>query len=152
MKTVQLLVFFALVLCCNFTKSQTMEALKNEVWQMEEHYWEYVQKNDTIAYKKLWHDNFMGYPSFGNDVSDISKIATWIPKLHEDPSLTFSYKLYKKGINAIDDVVMVFYDTDEIWTGPEKKLVKKEKFKFTHTWKKYGTTWLILGGMAHKKD
>ena len=51
---------------------------------MEERYWDYVEKNDTIAYKELWHNDFIGYPSFGDGVSNKSKIAIWIPELHQD--------------------------------------------------------------------
>lgn len=126
-------------------------ALEDEAWHMEELYWEYVQNNDTIYYKKLWHDNFIGYPSFGDGTANKSKIATWIPKLHADPNQKFSYQLYRKATNAIDDVVLVFYDCDEIYTDNENKIISKETFKFTHTWKKYGDQWLILGGMAAKK-
>ncbi len=119
---------------------------------MEEKYWDYVQKIDTVAYKNLWHNEFIGYPSFGDGVSNKSKIAIWIPELHKDPNLKFSYKLYRKATNAIDDVVIVFYDADEIWTDEENNIVRKETFKFTHTWKKYNDSWLILGGMAAKKN
>lgn len=143
-----LLLFF---LICNVAKAQTKEALKNEVWPMVEEYWSFVNKNDTISNKKLWHDNFVGYPSFGDDVADKSKIAVWIPKLHENTNLKYSTKLYKKAVNAIDDIVMVFYDADEIWTDNQNKVIKKETLKLTHTWKKFGKTWLILGGMAAKK-
>ena len=134
--------------------SQTIskDDLENEAWQMEENYWEYVQKIDTVAYKGLWHNDFIGYPSFGDGVFNKSKIAIWIPELHKDPNLKFSYKLYRRATNAIDDVVIVFYDADEIWTDAENKLVRKETYKFTHTWKKYDKSWLILGGMAAKKS
>lgn len=132
--------------------AQTPAKLKGEVWHMEELYWDYVEKNDTISYKTLWHDDFMGYPSFGDGVSGKAGIAVWIPELHKDKTLKFSYKLYKRGVNAIDDVFMVFYDADEIWTDTQNKVVRKETLKFTHTWKKYGDTWLILGGMAAKKN
>ena len=125
--------------------------LEDEAWHMEELYWQYVQNNDTITYKTLWHDNFIGYPSFGDDVAKTNKIASWIPKLHADPNQKFSYQLHKKASNAIDDVVMVFYDCDEIFTDKENKPISKETFKFTHTWKKYGDHWLILGGMAASK-
>lgn len=130
------------------SKSQ-MEA---EAWQMEELYWKYVQNMDTVAYKTLWHEDFIGYPSFGNGVSNKSKIASWIPDLHKDPDLKFSYILHKKATNAIGDVVIVFYDTDEIWTDKQEEIVKKETFKFTHTWKKIGGQWVILGGMAANKN
>jgi hypothetical protein len=128
------------------------EKLEKEAWEMEEEYWGYVEKNDTVPYKKLWHNDFIGYPSFGDGVSSKSKIAIWIPELHQDSSLKFSYKLYKKAVNAIDDVVIVFYDADEIWTNTENEVVRMETFKFTHTWKKYKDNWVILGGMAAKKN
>ena len=126
--------------------------LEEEAWQMEVKYWDYVQRIDTVEYKKLWHENFIGYPSFGTGVSDRSKIATWIPDLHKDTTLTFSHKLHKKASNAIDDVVLVFYDVDEIWTNSENEEVRKLTYKLTHTWKKYDDKWLILGGLAAKKD
>jgi hypothetical protein len=132
--------------------TMTKENIENEAWQMEEKYWDYVTKIDTTSYKKLWHDDFIGYPSFGDGVSTKSKIAVWIPELHKDPDLTFSYKLYKRATNAIDDVVIVFYDADEIWTDRENKIARKETYKFTHTWKKYQYNWVILGGMAAKKN
>ena len=134
------------------SQSITKEDLENQAWEMEVKYWEYVQNIDTVAYKKLWHKNFIGYPSFGTGVSDRSKIAIWIPELHQDTSLTFSHKLYKKASNAIDDVVLVFYDVDEIWINKDNEVVRKETYKLTHTWKKYDDTWLILGGLAAKKN
>ncbi|WP_245693117.1 nuclear transport factor 2 family protein [Algoriphagus alkaliphilus] len=129
----------------------TKTQLEDEAWQMEELYWEYVQKSDTVNYKTLWHDDFIGYPSFGNGVSDVSKIASWIPDLHKDPNLKFLYILHKKASNAIEDVVMVFYDADEIWTNKQNQVVRKETYKFTHTWKKVDGKWVILGGMAAEK-
>jgi len=125
--------------------------LEDEAWQMEEKYWQYVQNNDTITYKTLWHDDFIGYPSFGDGTANKSKIAIWIPKLHADPNQKFSYQLYRKATNAIDDVVIVFYDADEVWTNQETNEVTKKTLKFTHTWKKYGNQWVIIGGMAGTK-
>ena len=127
------------------------ENLENEVWRMEELYWDYVIKNDTIAYKKLWHNDFIGYPSFGDGVSDKSKIASWIPELYEDKSRIYSVKLNRKAVNSIADVVIVFYDYDRFWTDEQNNILEKNTFKITHTWKKLGDTWLILGGMAADK-
>jgi len=126
--------------------------LEDEAWHMEELYWEYVQNIDTVTYKTLWHKDFIGYPSFGDGVSDKSRIASWIPDLHKDPDLKYSYKLHKKASNAIEDVVMVFYDTDQIWTDKDNQVVRNKTSKFTHTWKKVDGNWLILGGMAAEKN
>jgi hypothetical protein len=133
------------------TSTLSKSELEDEAWHMEELYWEYVQNSDTVTYKTLWHTNFIGYPSFGDGVSDKSKIASWIPDLHKDPDLKYSYKLHKKASNAIEDVVIVFYDTDYFWTNKENQVVRKETYKFTHTWKKVEGKWVILGGMAGQK-
>jgi len=131
--------------------AESKEDLEKQVWQKEEQYWIYVKNNDTISYKTLWHDDFIGYPSFGDGVSDKTRIASWIPELHTDENLKFSYALFRKATNAIDDVVIVFYDAEEIWTDQQNHIVKKETLKVTHTWKKYAEKWVILGGMAGKK-
>ena len=168
MKTKQLILFVVLVITTisftsckekneNSTITETVEpkinktTLEDEAWHMEELYWQYVQNNDTITYKTLWHEDFIGYPSFGDGTANKSKIATWIPELHADPNQKYSYKLYRKATNAIEDVVMVFYDVDEIWTDQTTNEVRKETLKLTHTWKKIGDQWLILGGMAGSK-
>jgi hypothetical protein len=126
--------------------------MEDEAWHMEELYWEYVQNMDTVTYKTLWHEDFIGYPGFGDGVADKSKIDSWIPDLHKDSDLKYSYTLYKKASNAIEDVVMVFYDTDFLWTNKDNQVVRKETRKFTHTWKKGDGKWLILGGMAAMKS
>jgi hypothetical protein len=46
---------------------------------------------------------------------------------------------------------MVFYDTDYFWKNSQNEIVKRQTFKFTHTWKKVDDKWLILGGMAALK-
>tara|TARA_R110002051_G_scaffold324141_1_gene420221 strand:+ start:5765 stop:6280 length:516 start_codon:yes stop_codon:yes gene_type:complete len=127
------------------------EHLENEVWRMEELYWKYVMKNDTNAYKKLWHKDFIGYPSFGQGVSDKSKIASWIPGLYEDKSRIYSVKLYRKAVNSIADVVIVFYDYDRFWKDEQNNILEEKTFQITHTWKKMGDTWVILGGMSADK-
>ncbi len=136
----------------SFLPAENKDSLMNEAWQMEEKYWYYVGNNDTVSYKTLWHDDFIGYPGFGNGVSSKSGIGAWIPELQKDTNLVFSYKLYRKAVNPIEGVVIVFYDADEIWTDKQQQEVKKETYKFTHTWKKSGDTWLILGGMAARKN
>jgi len=50
-------------------------------------------------------------------------------------------------VNVVDNIVMTFYDEHDIFTNIKTGVVKKETYKITHTWKKFGNTWLIIGGM-----
>lgn len=111
-------------------------AVQAEVWHMEELYWQYVLANDTVSYKKLWHEDFIGYPSFGDGVADKSKIASWITKLHADSTIIFNCILTKKAVNVIGDVVIAFYDTDQTYTNTKTGEVQSQTSKFTHTCKK----------------
>ena len=58
-----------ILISCNLKKKESEQIetilpmvskkeIENDAWQIEEKYWEYVQKIDTVAYKKLWHNDF----------------------------------------------------------------------------------------------
>jgi hypothetical protein len=148
MKVILLLVLLLIIQWS--VSAQTTEQIKNEVWQRELQYWKYVEKNDTTGYKTLWHKDFIGYP--GDDIADKSHIADWIAELFKDKNLKYSHALYKKAVNVVDDVVLTFYDEDDILTNKNTGVVTKDTYKVTHTWKKFGNTWLIIGGMAGYKQ
>jgi hypothetical protein len=51
-------------------------------------------------------------------------------------------------VNVFGDVAITFYDEEDIWKNNKNEVVSKEVYKITHTWKKIGDTWLIVGGMS----
>ena len=63
---------------------------------------------------------------------------------------TYNYELTRKIENVFGDIVIVLYDVTQIWTN-DKNEVEKTTYKITHTWKKTGNGWLIIGGMGAKK-
>lgn len=131
--------------------SAPAEQIKNEVWQLEENYWKYVKAQDMVSYLTLWDDQFIGYPST-NIIGNKDHIADWIADMYKDKKgLTYNYELTRKVENVFDDIVFVFYDAAQIWTNDKKEVVEKTIFKITHTWKKTGKGWLIIGGMGAKK-
>lgn len=150
-KTIHVLSFFSLFILASITASaQSKEQMMNEVWQREIQYWQLVEKDDTTAYKTLWHEDFIGYP--GNDTSNKSHIAYWIGDLFKDKDVKYTVDIHKKAVNLVDNVVMTFYDEDDVFTNTKTSAVIKETYKITHTWKKFGNTWLIIGGMdGYKK-
>ena len=145
-------IFFLFIVLLFYTElsAQSAETLKDEVWQRELQYWQYVKNNDTAAYRTLWHDNFVGYPETER-LTGKDKIANWITDAYNTKGRHYEFLLDKKKVNAFDDVVITFYDETDIWKNDKNEVVLEEVYKITHTWKKFGDTWLIIGGMSALK-
>ena len=133
----------------SYTSSLSPQQIKDEVWQMEENYWKYVKSNDLKSYITLWDDNFIGYPS-NNTIAGKDHITDWITEIYEDKSKTYNFELTRKTENAFGDIVIVLYDVTQVSTG-DNNVVEKMTFKITHTWKRTGKGWLIIGGMGAVK-
>ena len=130
--------------------AQSSDKIREEVWQRELQYWKYVLQNDKVGYLTLWHENFIGYPDT-DSLTRKNKIGDWIAGLFSKKDLRYENKLIKKAVNVFGDVVITFYDEEDIWKNNKNEVVSKETYKITHTWKKYGNTWLIIGGMSALK-
>jgi Domain of unknown function (DUF4440) len=121
--------------------------VKDEVWKLEEQYWKYVQAQDLTNYRTLWHDDFLGYPS-NNIITGKDHITDWIADLYKDKNKTFSIELVRKVENVFDDIVIVLYDVNYTWRNENMVVIEKTFNKITHTWKKTGQGWVIIGGMG----
>jgi catechol 2,3-dioxygenase-like lactoylglutathione lyase family enzyme len=128
----------------------SVQETKNEIWQKEEDYWSYVKENNLDAYRKLWDEQFIGYPS-NNNIAGKDHITDWITDLYKDKSQQFSYQLTRKVENVFGSIVITLYDVLETWTNEKKEVIKKLNIKITHTWKKTDKGWLIIGGMGANK-
>jgi ketosteroid isomerase-like protein len=130
--------------------STMTKQIKNEIWQLEENYWKYVKANDLKSYLTLWDEKFIGYPST-NIIGNKAHITDWITDMYNNnKGKTYNYELTRKIENVFGDIVIVLYDATQIWTN-DKHEVEKTTFKLTHTWKKTGKGWQIIGGMGAKK-
>jgi lactoylglutathione lyase len=127
-----------------------IELVKNEVWQLEEDYWKYVKNKDLKSYLTLWDDQFIGYPST-NKIGGKDNITDWITGMYKDRKTSFNYELTRHIENVFDNIVIVLYDVTQIWTNDNNEVVERSTFKITHTWKKTGKAWQIIGGMGAKK-
>ena len=141
-------VAFVLFTVCIFNQvfAQSHTKTHDEVWQREVEYWNYVKSNDVKGYLTLWHNSFIGYP--GTDTLTRQKIGDWITDSHNKKDKRYEFKITKKAVNVFDDVAITFYDDEDIWKNSKGEVVLKETYKITHTWKKFGDTWLIIGGMS----
>ena len=132
-----------------YSSAASVEQIKNEVWQLEENYWQYVKNKDLKSYLTLWDENFIGYPST-NVIGNKDHITDWITEMYKDKTGTFKYELTRKVENVFGEIVIVLYDVAHSFTD-DKREAKKSTFKITHTWKKNDKGWLIIGGMGANK-
>lgn len=147
MKTAVLVIFSAFTYW--HTSAQSNSRIQDEVWQRELQYWNYVKNNDVRGYLTLWHSTFIGYP--GKDTLTRKNISDWITESHSRKDQRYEFKITKKAVNVFGDVAITFYDDEDIWKNTQGEIVLKEVYKITHTWKKFGKTWLIIGGMSALK-
>jgi hypothetical protein len=64
----------------------------DEVWALEEAYWEYVQSGDVDHYLTLWHEDFIGWPCALGQMHPAGKssIAEWVERIRDEkPRFTF---------------------------------------------------------------
>lgn len=125
--------------------------VEKEIWQLENHYWNYLERNDSTSYKKLWINNQINYKFHDVNLPDVKQGCNWITELHEDCDLEFSCALYKKAIEINKNTVIIHYDVHKFWTDKQHKIYKSEIIRFSHTWIKSEYTWLLSEGIAIKK-
>ena len=117
-----------------------------EVWGREESYWRFVQAGDVKSYLTLWHDQFMGWPSFADHPATKASIGQWVEDIR-DKKVQLTYTLVREGARDFGGIVIVFYRANTVYLSPDGH-TEKEEIKITHTWLKVGSTWEIIGGMA----
>jgi hypothetical protein len=100
---------FLFGLCCVLTIPLTaaeMTAEEQAVWRLEEQYWVYVKNSNIDAYRTLWDDRFVGWPSFSQTPVEKDAIGGWIRPLHADPEQKFDYALERMAVRSFGEVVV----------------------------------------------
>lgn len=117
------------------------------LWDLERAYWRYVQDNDLPAYKQLWHENFVGWPSVSSTPVHKDRITEWITS-QTAKGLIFSFVDFNPAaIQVTDNTASVYYRIAFKWLDKQEKgaLVR---LRIAHTWVKSGGSWRIIAGMS----
>ena len=148
------IIILSIVFVTGFGRAQqgTPKESQNErveaVWGREELYWRLVQAGDVENYRALWDEGFRGWPCKLQHTATKTIIGDWVRDIR-DQKAKFSYSLTREGAADFGDIVVVYYKTPMVYEYPDGRVVDRDRiFKFTHTWRKTGKTWLIIGGMC----
>lgn len=117
------------------------------VWKLEHSYWEYVKAQDVAKYKELWHDNFLGWPSFSTHPMRKDHIADWLTSYGTRGLSLKNYSLQPEGSRATGQLVVVHYLITTVWSK-NGDAEQTEIRRITHTWLHGDKGWQIIGGMS----
>jgi hypothetical protein len=117
------------------------------VWDLEHSYWRYVQGNDLTSYLKLWHKNFLGWPSLSATPVQKDHITDWMTS-QTSKQLAFKLVEFKAAaIQVTGDVAETCYWITYKWTDKNGEGTQ-HTMRVTHTWINNGSDWQIIGGMS----
>jgi ketosteroid isomerase-like protein len=137
-------VFLLLVATPCLAKELKLSAEQEQVWRMEEKYWQIVEARDREGYIALWDENFVGWPD--NCPAPIRKDVI--------RSETFStlrglkdFHLEPRAVQVFNDVAIAYYLVTATYT-PEDGSNEVVAFRCMHTWRKTNGIWHIIAGMS----
>ncbi len=117
------------------------------VWELERAYWRYVQDDDLRAYRGLWHENFLGWPSVSDAPVQKEHITDWITS-QTSKGLRFKTIEFKPApIRITGGIGMACYWVTYAWLDKDGK-GEARTIRVTHAWHKDGGPWQIIGGMS----
>lgn len=117
------------------------------LWNLEHDYWHRVERNDLSAYRSLWHENFLGWPSVSETPVRKDHITDWITS-QTSKGLAFKMDEFKPAaIQITGKIGVTHYWVTYTWKDKEGK-GEHHTSRVTHTWVQDGKDWHIIGGMS----
>jgi ketosteroid isomerase-like protein len=120
---------------------------EKKIWELERSYWRYVEANDLSAYAKLWHQDFLGWPSVSAVPVHKDHITEWITSQTSKGLIFKTDEFEPAAIQVTGDVATVYYWITARWLDKDGN-GKAYSLRVTHAWLKTGDDWQILGGMS----
>jgi hypothetical protein len=141
--------FLLLVWMSAFAFGAAMGKDEAEVWAQEENYWKYLQAGDVTGYLKLWDEGFRGWPCALLEPAGKSAVGKMVEDVR-DGKLKVTYELKYQGAARYPGLVVVHYGV--VQTLERGGVGTPMRIKITHTWKRFGKQWKIVGGMCGRLE
>ncbi len=120
---------------------------EHTIWNKEQAYWKYVEKNDLTSYANLWHENFLGWPSVSPAPVHKDHITDWITSQTSKGLLFKAGEFKPAALQVTGDVASCAYWITLAWVDKNGK-GPPSTIRITHTWLKTGDEWQIISGMS----
>jgi ketosteroid isomerase-like protein len=136
--------FPMLIAMLSFARESKLSPEQEQVWRMEETYWQIVEARDREGYIALWDEDFVGWPY--DSPAPVRKDVVRSDTFGKFEGLT-KFQLEPKAVEVFNDVAIAYYLVTAAYT-PKAGSNEVVAFRCTHTWRKTDGVWLIIGGMS----
>jgi len=134
----------AVCVCSSFAQKTPEE---QAVWNLEHAYWDDVTKADMVSYLALWHQDFVGWPSFSPKPVRKDHITDWLGAYTAKGLHLKKYELEPADSQTTNNIVVTYYWLTAEWVDKEGH-GERTTNRITHTWIRSGKNWQILAGMS----
>ncbi len=91
------------------------------LWKLEHSYWERVEQNDLTAYRALWDEDFLGWPSMSAAPVHKDHITDWITS-QTSKGLAFKTVGFRPAaMHVHGDVAVTYYWITDKWVNKDGK-------------------------------
>ncbi len=148
MKQIGRLIALSLLSVSAFATAQASKAAEDAVWSREVIYWKTVQADDLDAYRKLWRDDFLGWPYSSHNPARKAHITDWITMHTSKGEHLKSYALERLTVQVSGDLATTTYRARIVWVDKAGKETV-DSARLLHTWRcDENGTWRIFSGMS----
>lgn len=137
-------VFLLLTAAICFAPQLELSTDQEQIWRMEEKYWQLVEARDREGYLALWDEDFVAWPL--DSPAPMRKDVIRSDTFGKFEGLT-NVHLYPKAIQVFKDVGVAYYTVTATHTGKDGS-VETAAFRGMHTWRKSHGVRQIIDGMS----
>jgi len=138
----------SLLLVPSLAAAQSTKAAEDAVWSREVTYWKTVQSNNLDAYRRLWRDDFLGWPFSSHNPARKAHITDWITMHTSKGDRLKSYSLERLIVQVSGDMATTTYRARIVWVDPSGK-EQIDSDRLLHTWRRdTDGNWRIFSGMS----
>ena len=122
---------------------------ENEVWALEERYWNDVQTSNVDDFMTLWHDDFQGWPATSALPIPKDSVANMLKDPAARNSRLTSYALHRKVVRVFGNTAIAMYAVTFTWVDRHGVVERTGQwYKLIHTWLRTNHRWKIIGSLS----
>lgn len=121
---------------------------EEEIWALEEAYWNANRAADHERIAAAWHEEFLGWPDAEPRPIERGEGERFIRRGYARPG-AFDFEIERAGIRVLGGVAVVHYAV-HLAARDEEGRETRTTLRITHTLVREEGAWRILGGMSSR--